>query len=275
MKLDYDLLDFGEGFKLERFGSNTVMRPDAVAIGAPRTPRVQWQYQASCVKNVKNQHEWSIFEDLVQPWTIKYGSIQLELRVSSSKNIGVFPEQETNWEWLKETILGIGPGLKLLNLFAYTGAATLVCAKYGADVCHVDSAKSTVKWASNNAILSGLKDAPIRWIVDDAIAFLGKEARRGRFYDGIILDPPPMGHAGSGRFEFQKDAIVLLERCKSVLKAHPKLFLINAYAMNLRPERLKEIVEPIIGLPLESGELTIEEALQKRGLSCSTFARFR
>jgi 23S rRNA (cytosine1962-C5)-methyltransferase len=269
-KLDYELLDFGEGYKLERFGSVILKRPDVAAIGQPQQAISDWQFDAACERTGRD-YRWT---KMLEPWAISYGPMLLELRSSQSKNIGVFPEQEANWTWLSETIWRHKRPLRVLNLFAYTGAASIVCAQNLADVTHVDSARSTVRWASENAKRSDGETLSIRWIVDDAKSFLEKEIKRGKSYDGIILDPPPMGHSGQGnRFEFRNDALELLQSCKKVLSKEPAFFLLNAYGLNLAPSELGKLAGPMIELPLEVGELSLRDA--NRSLSCSAYARFR
>jgi|GEM_PF-69359 len=268
--LDYELLDFGEGLKLERFGDHVLKRPDAAATGKPRNEPGSWKFDSACERASKD-YAWT---RELEPWLVNRGPTQLELRLSQSKNVGVFPEQEANWNWLSETIWRSKRRLRVLNLFAYTGAASIVCAQNLADVTHVDSARSTVRWASENA-KSSAENLPIRWIVDDAQTFLEKEIRRGKTYDGIILDPPPIGQGQGNRFEFRSDAADLIKSCKQVLSKDPAFFLLNAYALNISPSELGKLVGPLIELPLEVGELGITEASGARRLSCSVFARFR
>jgi 23S rRNA (cytosine1962-C5)-methyltransferase len=270
-RLDYELVDFGAGFKLERFGAHKLMRPDAAATGPLRTYLGEWEHD-SVWDRVGKDGAW---DRELSPWVISRGPMLLELRQSQSKNIGVFPEQESNWDWLASTLWRHKRPLKVLNLFAYTGAASIICAQNMAQVTHVDSARSAVRWASDNAQRSGGSALSIRWIVDDAQSFLNKEIRRGQRYDGIILDPPPMGHGQGNRFEFRKDALDLIRSCKELLADEPAFFLLNAYAMNLTPEALGRLVGPVIALPLQVGELGIKEALGDRRLSCSVYARYR
>lgn len=267
-RLDYELLDFGDGYKLERFGQYVLKRPDAAAIGAPRETVGSWRFDSAC----ERRGSGFVWTQPLDPWIVTRGPMRLELRLSQSKNIGVFPEQEDNWSWLAATLWRSSRPLKVLNLFAYTGAASIVCAQNGAQVTHVDSARSSVKWASENATKSA---ESIRWIVDDAQTFLNREIKRGQRYDGIILDPPPIGQGQGGRFEFRKDAFELIRSCKELLERKPAFFVLNAYAMNLSAERLGEMVGPVINLPLQSGELGIKEALGDRRLSCSVYARYR
>ncbi|MEI6789747.1 MAG: class I SAM-dependent methyltransferase [Myxococcaceae bacterium] len=259
--LDYDLLDSGDGFKLERFGLLKLIRPDASALCKPKQPKNTWIADSICESLGKNLFAW---QPNLEPWMINYGALKLELRLSQSKNIGIFPEQESNWKWLTQKIR---PGSKILNLFAYTGAASLVCAQKGAQVCHVDASKAAVKWASDNAKLNNLKN--IRWIVEDAQVFLKREIARKSTYDGLILDPPPFGKADKASFLFNRDILELLDLCKQVLKPEPELFLINSYAVNLKPSDLKNLVLRYFGKQkIEAGELRIGP------LSLSAYARF-
>lgn len=251
--LDYELLDSGDGFKYERFGSYTIVRADVEAIGSPRSAISSWVTTAPDF------------------WNVSYGNLIFKLKLSS-KNIGIFPEQVENWKWLSQKV---SPSSHILNLFAYTGGATMVCAQAGASVCHVDAAKSIVCAASKNAELSGLSDKPIRWIVDDAMKFLKREIVRGVQYDGVILDPPPFGHASGGSFAFRKHATELLNLCKQVLVPNPKIFLLNCYALHYTPDDAAELVKEVFTqVHVECGELTLKESQRDQKLSCSVYARF-
>ncbi|MES2503367.1 MAG: class I SAM-dependent methyltransferase [Myxococcota bacterium] len=261
--LDYELIDYGKGLKFERFGSKKLIRPEGSVQKQPKNPIFSWKEDSACRSQGTRHFEW---DPPLEPWVIEYDGLKLELRVTNSKNIGVFPEQEANWQWLAKKVQ---PGMKILNLFAYTGAATMICARAGAEVCHVDASKGAVRWASDNAKLSGLGEMPIRWIVEDAMAFLRREATRGRTYDGVILDPPPFGKADADNFLFKRDIGELLGACKRVLPEHPKLFLLNSYAMNLEPEDLRDLVaRHFKGEKIETGELKVGD------LALSTYARF-
>jgi len=219
-QLDYELLDCGDRLKLERFGTTKLIRPEMGAIDEPKEPIGDWVTDSECYSEGKSLFRW---EPLLEPWVITYGSLKFELRLSQSKNIGIFPEQASNWAWLSKKVK---PGSKILNLFAYTGAASLVCAQAGAHVTHVDVSKSSVKWASDNARLSAVDN--IRWIVEDARVFLKREIARKNIYDGLILDPPPFGKAGQNSFLFNRDILELLDLCKQVLKPEPDYFCLIA-----------------------------------------------
>lgn len=259
--LDYDLLDSGDGFKLERFGAAKLVRPEASAVWTPRNPVSAWVADSSCQNLGKNLFAWRPY---LEPWLISYGDLKFELRLSQSKNIGIFPEQESNWAWLAQKVQ---PGARILNLFGYTGAVSLVCVRQGAQVCHVDASKSAVKWASDNAKLNHLEN--IRWIVEDARVFLKREIARKQIYDGLILDPPPFGKAGNSKFLFDRDILELLALCQRVLKPDPDLFLLNSYAANLRPQDLRNLTQNFWKKQkIETGELKIDR------LCLSSYAKF-
>jgi len=273
MNFDYEFLDSGNGLKLERFGNNILIRPEKKASWTPKINA--WKADAICQYDQKNTYVWEKKASFNEAWSINYGTLCFELRLSQSKNIGIFPEQEKNWQWLHEKIKqknNYHPNV--LNLFAYTGAATLVAASAGAEVCHVDASKSVVNWAFRNAQLSGLSNNPIRWIVDDALKFMQREIKRGILYDGIILDPPPMGHSKNGIFTFKKNTLLLLELCRRLLKPDASFFLFNCYAMNYTPQIAKELIMQIFKQKkLRAGELFIGKSLSNR-ISCSAYVRF-
>lgn len=257
-QLDYELIDFGEGFKFERFGPVKLIRPEAIAVRQPKAPVSSWFADSICTSLGHNKFSW---DPILDPWIINYGDIKLELRLSQSKNIGIFPEQQANWTWLAQKAKY---NSKILNLFAYTGAASLVCAQAGAYVTHVDSSKSSVKWASDNARLSNLQN--IRWIVEDARIFLKREIARKNTYDGLILDPPPFGD----NFLFNRDILDLLSLCKQVLKPEPDLFLFNSYAVNLKPKDL----EKLLWTYFKDGKINSGELQLGGELSLSTYVQF-
>jgi 23S rRNA (cytosine1962-C5)-methyltransferase len=273
--LDYELLDSGAGQKWERFGERSVVRPDSMAIWSPAQDPATWQADAHCVRAAGGSYEWQTTFSKGDTWVVSYGPIQFELRLSQSKNIGVFPEQEDNWHWIDKVVRQSSAPLKILNLFAYTGGATLAATQAGAEVCHVDASKSTVNWASRNYKLSGLQDKPVRWIVDDALKFTKREIARGVRYDGVILDPPPFGHGAAGTFAFRKQAYELLMLCKQVLVPKPKLFVFNCYALNYTPQMAKALVGEVFGArSMECGELLVHEKKRPKALSCSVYVRF-
>ncbi len=273
MQLDYELLDSGNQQKWERFGNNTIIRPEARAVWLPGL--CQWPANAQGKHQEKGSYTWHQEASWQEPWLIKMDSLCFELHLSQSKNIGIFPEQMKNWQWLSHVIQSSKkPNPRVLNLFAYTGGATLVAASAGAEVCHVDASKSTVRWASRNADLSHLADKSIRWIADDAMQFLKREIKRGVFYDGIILDPPPVGHGAKGIFTFKNNVDQLLSLCKQALAPKPLFFLFNCYAMNYTHLMAKELVASVFKQEnLKSAELFVQETCRKKQISCSVYVR--
>ena len=202
--------------------------------------------------------------------------IKMQLRATISKNLGIFPEQSAHWLWFSKLIASAKKQPNVLNLFAYTGAATLCAAAAGAKVCHVDAAQSAVTWANKNQELSGLQEAPIRWIVDDCTKFVMREVKRGVKYDGIIMDPPAFGRDQKGKvFEFEKQVCNLLELCKQLLSSEPLFFIFNGYSMGYSATVLKNLMHDYFKVQkIEFGELQIAEIGQERNLPCSLYARF-
>jgi len=226
---DYELLDFGQGMKLERFGDVVVERPCPAAESAPAyagsPPDSIFTRQTSSQRNGK----WTHRKQPPPDWQIRFEDICLELSCKPTGQVGVFPEQRPNWQWIKKQVAR-RPGAKVLNLFAYTGASTIAAAAAGAAVTHIDGAKSVVGWARRNAAHSGLESAPIRWIVEDAVKFVEREVKRGNRYDGIILDPPSYGHGPKGEeWKLSRDLFDLLGDCKQLLSSDPLLFLLSCH----------------------------------------------
>lgn len=224
----YELVDFGDERKLERFGGILVSRPCPAATSPPTMS--EWEADLRFVKTGQgSQGKWLHEQRQPKHWSITYESQQFELNITDSGQVGIFPEQCTNWSWISKRLAG-RPNVKVLNLFAYTGASTLAAAKFGAEVTHVDAAKSAVNWARRNAESSGLGDRSIRWLVEDAAKFVAREIKRGNRYDGIILDPPSYGH-GPKREEWKltRDLFGLLGDCKQLLSETPVLFLLSCH----------------------------------------------
>ncbi len=274
---DYELLDSGQEYKLERFGAYTLVRPDPNALWHKKMSDDAWKEAdavfrgetASAGARWHNKH-------VHDPWHITYKSLTLQLKLSPFKHTGLFPEQVQNWEWFSDIIKKSPTQPKVLNLFGYTGGATLAAATAGADVTHVDASKPAITWARENQKLSGMEEKPIRWIVDDALAFVRREARRGNTYDGVIMDPPAFGRDPKGKiFKFERDVPVLLEEIQKILSPKPLFMLMNSYAMGYSATVIKNMLGDI--LPLERvtcGELHITETSGGRSLPCSIFARY-
>ena len=237
----YALLDCGNGRRLERFAGITLDRPAPQATAAQKSPASVWQ-QADAVfrRPQKGSGAWDRRASCPEEWRIDVGNVSLQLRFSTNGQVGLFPEQATNWQWLTEVLQQAGRPVKVLNAFAYTGAATLSAsaASEAVEVCHVDGARSAVSWARETAACSGLADRPIRWIVDDVLTFLAREKRRDRKYDAFVLDPPAFGRGARGSWKLERDLPVLLERVKNLLSDSPCFILLSCHAANLTPKDL-------------------------------------
>ncbi|MFA6495448.1 MAG: class I SAM-dependent methyltransferase [Candidatus Paceibacterota bacterium] len=271
---DYELLDSGDGYKLERYGAHTIARPDPMVIWNKKNPDI-WKHADAVFhkdKRADGKHwENKSIDDL---WFFRFEQITMQLRMTPFKHTGLFPEQIANWLWMKEKLSG-QRDVKVLNLFGYTGGATLFLASQGAIVTHVDASKPSITWARENQRQSGLGDAPIRWIVDDAQKFVAREARRGMVYDAVLLDPPAFGRDPKGKvFQFEKDVPLLLENIKRILSPTPLFVLLNSYSMGYSPVVLENLFTDYFPPQrIESGELQILEK-NGRALPCSVFARY-
>lgn len=268
---DYEVIDCSQGEKLERWGEYTLVRPDPQVIW--NTPKInkKWnKMNAHYHRSAKGGGEWEFF-DLPKQWTIGYKTLRFNLKPFSFKHTGLFPEQAANWDWFSEKIKNTNRSVKVLNLFAYTGGATLAAAVAGANVTHVDASKGMVAWAKENAKSSGLEEAPIRWLVDDCVKFVEREIRRGNKYDGIIMDPPSYGRGPKGEIWKIEDSIYdFVKLCTKILSDKPVFFLINSYTTGLAPSVLTymistEIVSKFggkvqseeIGLPVKNTGLVL------------------
>jgi 23S rRNA (cytosine1962-C5)-methyltransferase len=272
---DYELLDSGDGLKLERFGSYQFVRPEATALWKPALSPAIWD----AAHGVFAGGQWNFRKPVDARWQMHYNDIRFWSETTPFRHLGVFPEQAAQWDWLRACIVSANRPIKLLNLFAYTGIASLVAASVGAQVTHVDSAKNTVAWARENAELSGLSDRPIRWIVDDALKFTEREVRRGVKYDAILMDPPPFGHGTKGEvWKFEKSLHPLLDACRAVLSAAPLLLLITAYTTKTTvPSLAHNLTHTMEGLDgvVEAGTLSTREQHSGRTIPLAMFARWQ
>ncbi len=236
---DYQVIDCSKGEKLERWGDYLLIRPDPQVIWD--TPRTHdgWRHpHAHYHRSAKGGGQWEFF-DLPEQWAIRYNDLIFNLKPFCFKHTGLFPEQAVNWDWCREKIRNARRPVRLLNLFAYTGGATLAAAKAGAAVTHVDASKGMVGWAKENAVSSGLSDAPIRWLVDDCVKFVEREIRRGNHYDAVIMDPPSYGRGPKGEIWKIEDSIhSLIKLCVKLLSDQPLFFLVNSYTTGLAPSVL-------------------------------------
>ena len=267
---DYEVLDTSKGEKLERWGNYLLVRPDPQVIwDTPRNHQGWQKKNGHYHRSKKGGGEWEFFR-LPEQWDIHYRNLTFHLKPFSFKHTGLFPEQAANWDWFSEKIRQAGRPVKVLNLFAYTGGATLAAAKAGAAVTHVDASKGMVGWAKENARSSGLADAPIRWIVDDCVKFAEREIRRGSRYDAVIMDPPSYGRGPKGEIWIFEDAVYpLICLCAKLLSAEPLFFLVNSYTTGLAPAvltyMLSTALKPFegstdsqeLGLPVTSSGLIL------------------
>ena len=277
---DYELIDSGLGKKLERYGSYLLVRPDPEALWDKKLNDDIWEKAE--LKFIRNEvkTKWITKGGTPKSWNISFGDLNFSIKPTSFKHTGLFPEQLPNWKWMEDLITKNKKNreISVLNLFAYTGGATLACAKAGADVCHVDGSKTAVAWARENAELSGLKDAPIRWIIEDVLVFLKREIKRGRRYDAIIMDPPSFGHGPKDElWKIEEHFLMLMKLCKEILSDKPLFVVINGYTAGYSPiayqNNLIEMMKEHKG-NIEIGELVIEESDSERLLPCGIFARW-
>ena len=263
---DYELLDCGGGEKLERWGDYLLVRPDPQVIWDTPKKETGWhKMNGHYHRSSKGGGEWEFFQ-LPKEWTIEYSlpinkKLTFHLKPFSFKHTGLFPEQAANWNWFSQLIadaVSKGRQVKVLNLFAYTGGATLAAAAAGASVTHVDASKGMVTWAKENAISSGLKDAPIRWLVDDCVKFVEREIRRGNHYDAIIMDPPSYGRGPKGEiWKIEESVYPLIQLCSQILTDNPLFFLINSYTTGLQPAVLSYMISTVLGTA--NGTVTASE----------------
>lgn len=276
---DYEILDTSKGEKLERWGEYLLIRPDPQVIWD--TPKIlsEWKKRNGHYhRSSKGGGEWEFFH-LPEQWSIHYKELTFNLKPFRFKHTGLFPEQAVNWNWFSEKIKHANRPVKVLNLFAYTGGATLAAAKAGASVTHVDASKGMVTWAKENAVSSGLENAPIRWIVDDCIKFAEREIRRGNRYDAIIMDPPSYGRGPKGEVWKVEDAIhPLVKLCAKLLSAQPLFFLINSYTTGFAPSVLTYLLELEItskfGGQVQSDEIGLPVRSTKLALPCGSSGRW-
>ncbi len=272
---DYELLDSGDTMKLERFGKTIVARPETQALWRKQQPAL-WESAQAIFAFRDKRGGWDVKKPVPEPWEVSWGDARFTAALTSFKHTGIFPEQAPNWQWSKEQIEKmIQP--KVLNLFGYTGVASSVAALAGAHVTHVDASKQSLDWAHDNARRSGVGEDKIRWLLDDALAFAKREARRGAKYDGIILDPPAFGRGAKGEvWKIEKALPELLETLKSILSEAPgSFFLLNGYAAGYAPRAFAQAIESVFGeVDGECGELFIQESSSKRVIPAGIYVRF-
>lgn len=279
---DYEVIDTSGGEKLERWGDYILVRPDPQVIwDTPRTDRRWKQKNGHYHRSSKGGGEWEFFQ-LPEEWCIRYRELTFRLKPFSFKHTGLFPEQAVNWDWFSSIIKErkkAGQPVKVLNLFAYTGGATLAAAKAGAAVTHVDASKGMVSWAKENAAASGLTDAPIRWLVDDCVKFVEREIRRGNTYDAIIMDPPSYGRGPKGEiWKIEESIFPFLRLTAQILSKDACFFLINSYTTGLQPAvlsyMLQTVITPQFGGHVEAGEIGLPISSNSLILPCGASGRW-
>ena len=281
---DYEVIDTSKGEKLERWGKYILLRPDPQVIwDTKRTNPLYKKLNGHYHRSSKGGGEWEFF-DLPNEWSINYKDLTFNLKPFSFKHTGLFPEQAANWDWFSSLIKDAkakNPDreIKVLNLFAYTGGATCAAAKAGASVTHVDASKGMVNWAKENAVSSGLADAPIRWLVDDCQKFVEREIRRGNKYDAIIMDPPSYGRGPKGEIWKIEDAVFpLINICADILKDEPLFFLINSYTTGLQPAVLSYMLNTVLvnrfGGRVEADEIGLPVSSNGLVLPCGASGRY-
>lgn len=264
---DYSVIATGDGYKLEKWGDVVLLRPDPQVIWKTSVNMLEYPgLNARYIRSKSGGGEWEYFKRVPDEWTISYGELKFKVKPMGFKHTGLFPEQAVNWDKMSNLIKTAGRPISVLNLFAYTGGATVACLNAGASVCHVDASKGMVERAGENVRLSGLGDKPVRFIIDDCKKFIMREIRRGRKYDAVIMDPPSYGRGPNGEmWKIEDELYSLVELCKQVLSDNPLFFLINSYTTGLQPQVLKNILTLVlkdyngeiqsyeVGLPTQEG----------------------
>jgi 23S rRNA (cytosine1962-C5)-methyltransferase len=278
---DYALIDSGDGLKLERYGRYRIVRPEAQALWTPRQPPKDWDGADARFVGIGDDEadgRWRYRKPLGETWPMSCDGVPFLGRFTSFRHVGVFPEQATHWEWMKGRIGQLRRPAKILNLFAYTGIASLIAAKAGAEVTHIDASKKAISWARENQALGGLEALPIRWICDDAMKFVERETRRGSRYDGIILDPPKFGRGPKGEvWDIFTGLKPLLAACTNLVGDGPAFLILTAYSIRASFYSIDELAAECLanhGGRLESGELILREEGGGRRLSTSLFSRW-
>ena len=271
--VDYELLDSGGGYRLERFGNYVIAKPDPQAIWERKLSEENWKKSDAFFN--KNTNTWEKNKLFPEKWKLSYKNLSFIAKLTPFKHTGIFPEQHINWDFIEEKVTA-RKGCSVLNLFGYTGVASLAAALGGAKVTHVDASKSSIAWARDNQTASGLVERPIRWILDDATKFVAREIRRGNKYDAIIMDPPVYGHGPEGElWDFSKSFPELIKLSSQILSPDPLFFLVNAYAISSSAIMLENVIRDWIGGgEVEVGELALREKSGDRLLSTGIFARW-
>ena len=277
---DYEILDMANGEKLERWGNIYLIRPDPQIIWKKKSFPEKWNLaNAKYNRSSSGGGGWKYIKKVPDNWQIKYNNLTFNIKPMGFKHTGLFPEQAFNWDWMINKIQNANREIKVLNLFAYTGGATVACSYAGASVCHVDSSKGMVSWAKENIASSGLEKRPVRYIVDDVVKFVNREIRRENKYDGIIMDPPSYGRGAKGEvWQFENNIYDLVELCTKVLSDNPIFFLINSYTTGISSKVLENILNLTIPKKynghFEAGEIGLPMENSKLVLPCGIYGRW-
>ena len=281
---DYKILDMADGQKLERWGDIILSRPDPQIIWKQKSFPKKWnEINATYHRSKTGGGSWEFNKKMPKQWQVQYKNLTFNIKPMGFKHTGLFPEQAVNWDWMMEKIKTAKANrkseIKVLNLFAYTGGATVACLAAGASVCHVDSSKGMTTWAKENVVSSGLEKKPVRFIVDDVVKFVNREIRRGNKYDAIIMDPPSYGRGAKGEvWQFEENIYNLVDLCTQVLSDNPLFFLINSYTTGISSKVLEDILELTVDKKykgeVESGEIGLPMENSKLVLPCGIYGRW-
>lgn len=275
---DYEILDMANGEKLERWKDIYLVRPDPQIIWKSKSFPEKWnKINARYNRSNTGGGNWEYNKKMPASWEVKYKNLIFNIKPMGFKHTGLFPEQAVNWDWMIDKIKNSGRDIKVLNLFAYTGGATVACLSAGASVCHVDSSKGMVSWAKENVISSGLQERPVRYIIDDVVKFVNREIRRGNRYDAIIMDPPSYGRGTNGEvWKFEENISDLVELCTKVLSDNPLFFLINSYTTGISSTVLENILKLNIKKTgtFSNGEIGLPMTNSKLILPCGIYGRW-
>ena len=278
---DYELIDTSDGERLERWGNILLIRPDPQIIWTTEKKNPLWKNaHARYHRSNTGGGKWEVYKKIPDVWQIGYKNIRFNIKPMGFKHTGVFPEQAVNWEFTQNIIKNSERQLNILNLFAYTGGATLACLDAGAKVCHIDASKGMVQWAKENAVSSHLEKTPVRWLVDDCIKFVQREQRRGNKYDGIIMDPPSYGRGPNGEvWKLEEQLFSLIQLCSTVLSDKAEFFILNSYTTGLSPSVMEYLLGvclvPKFGGKVSADEIGLRVTDTDRVLPCGSTAIWR
>lgn len=279
--IDYELIDCSAGERLERWGDIILIRPDPQIIWNTERKNPLWRNaHARYHRSNSGGGQWQVYKKLPQQWSLNYGDLTFNVKPMGFKHTGIFPEQATNWDFASDIIKNADRQLSVLNLFGYTGCATLACLNAGAKVCHVDASKGMVQWAKENAMASNLSDKPVRWLVDDCMKFVAREQRRQNKYDGLIMDPPSYGRGPGGEvWKLEEQLYSFVELCSTILSDDARFFILNSYTTGLPPSVMEYMLSTILvkrfGGTVSSSEIGLPVTDSNLILPCGSTAIWR